>query len=146
MLNYFLTTIKFEKTAEEGKVVKVSEQYLVDALSFTEAEAIIIKEMKPFISGEFMVMAIKRERINELFPDVNGDKWYKCKVAFITLDETTAKEKRNEVTILVQADSLKQARENLENGMNGTLADWDSVAISETKIMDVFMYKPIAEE
>lgn len=87
MYNWFECKIKYEKTAEEGKIVKVGEAYLVDAMSFTEAEARIIEEMKPFISGEFEVANIRRSRINEMFFNENGDKWYRSKVNFISLDE-----------------------------------------------------------
>ena len=76
---------------------KVSEPYLVDAWSFTEAEARIIKEMTPFISGDFSVANIKRANISELFMDETGDKWYKCKVNFITLDEKSGAEKRTAI-------------------------------------------------
>lgn len=141
MHNYFLVTIKYEKTAEERKIVKVSEQYLVDALSFTEAEARIIEEMKPFISGEFVVQAIKRAKITELFENFSGDKWYSCKVNFITLDEEKGIEKKTPCNMLVQADDLKSAREHLELKMKGTQADYDNAAISETKIIDVYKYK-----
>ena len=141
MHKYFLVKIKYEKTAEEGKIVKVSELYLVDALSFTEAEARIIEEMKPFISGEFVVQAIKRAKITELFENFSGDKWYSCKVNFITLDEEKGIEKKTPCNMLVQADDLKSAREHLELKMKGTQADYDNAAISETKIIDVYKYK-----
>jgi len=87
MHNWFECKIKYEKTAEEGKIAKVSESYLVDALSFTEAETRIIEEMKPFISGEFEVANIKRLRINEMFFNESSDKWYRSRVNYVTLDE-----------------------------------------------------------
>lgn len=140
MRNYFLSTVKYEKTAENGKLVKVSEQYLIDALSFTEAEARTIKEVEPFISGTFEVSAIKRYKVAELFPDETGDKWYRCKVMFITLDERSGAEKKTASYMLVQATDLKTARENLESGMKGTMADYDNAEIKETAILDVFLY------
>ena len=103
MYNYFEVTIKYEKQAEEGRIVKVSEKYLVDALSFTEAEARITEEMKLFISGEFTVSAIKRANYSELFESSNGDKWFKSKVNFITLDEEKGIEKKS-------AESAQSAR------------------------------------
>ena len=87
MHNWFECKIKYEKTAEEGKIVRVNEAYLIDALSFTEAEARIIEEMRPFISGEFKVANIRRAKINEMFFNENGDKWYRAKVMFVSLDE-----------------------------------------------------------
>ena len=94
MHNWFECKIKYEKTAEEGKIVKVNESYLVDAMSFSEAEERINKEMEPFISGEFSVANIRRARINEMFFNENGDKWYRCKVYFISFDEEKGVEKR----------------------------------------------------
>ena len=140
MKNYFLVGIKYEKTAQEGKIQKVSEQHLVDALSFTEAEERINKEMKPFISGEFVVDTIKRAKINELFSNEFGDKWFKSKVFFVSLDEERGVEKRTGVTMLVQANDIKEAEANLKEGMKGTMANYEIASITETKILDVFNY------
>lgn len=141
MHNWFQCKIKYERNADDGAVVKVNEAYLVDAMSFTEAEERINEEMKPFISGEFLVSDIKRARIAELFPDENGDKWYRCKVNFVTLDEEKGVEKRVASTMFSQASSLKEALEVLEKGMKGTMADYEIASIVETNIMDVFLYK-----
>ncbi|MGC3977702.1 MAG: DUF4494 domain-containing protein [Paludibacteraceae bacterium] len=141
MHNWFQCKIKYERNAEDGAVVKVNESYLVDALSFTEAEERINEEMKPFISGEFLVSDIKRAKIAELFPDENGDKWYRCKVNFVTLDEEKGVEKRTASTMFSQASTLKDALEVLEKGMKGTMADYEIASIVETNIMDVFVYK-----
>jgi hypothetical protein len=86
-MNWFECKISYEKMMENGVQKKVTEPYLVDALSFTEAEARIIEEMQPYISGEFVVSDIKRARIAELFANENGDRYYKFKVFFISLDE-----------------------------------------------------------
>ena len=141
MHNWFETTVKFEKTADEGKIVKVSQKNLVDALSFTEAEARIIEEMKPFISGEFQVSAIKRYRVSELFWNENGDKWFRAKVNFITLDEEKGVERKSPTTMLVQACDIKEAREVLVEGMKGSMADYEVESITETKIVEVFKYE-----
>ena len=141
MHNWYETTVKFEKTAEDGKIVKVSQKNLVDALSFTEAEARIIKEMTPFVSGEFKVAGIVPKKINEIFYNENGDKWFRAKVNFITLDEEKGVERKTPNTMLVQACNIKEAREGLVEGMKGTMADYEVEAITETKIMDVFKYE-----
>ena len=141
MHTYFETTVKFEKTAEEGKIVKVSQKNLVDALSFTEAEARIIKEMQPFISGEFRVAGIVPKRINEIFYNENGDKWFRAKVNFITLDEEKGVERKSPTTMLVQACDIKEAREGLVEGMKGSMADYEVESITETKIVEVFKYE-----
>jgi len=127
---------------ENGVQKKVTEPYLVDALSFTEAEARIIEEMKPYVSGEFIVTDIKRARIAELFFNENGDRYYKVKVFFITLDEVSGAEKKTAVQMMVQAADIKDAIAVLENGMKGTLADYAIASISETPIMDVFPFSP----
>ena len=141
MHTYFETTVKFEKTAEEGKIVKVSQKNLVDALSFTEAEARIIAEMQPFISGEFKVAGIVPKKINEIFYNENGDKWFRAKVNFITLDEEKGVERKSPTTMLVQACDIKEAREGLVEGMKGSMADYEVESITETKIVDVFKYE-----
>ncbi len=140
MLNWFECKIKYEKTVEEGKIVKVNEAYLVDALSFTEAEARINEEMKPFISGEFIVSNIRRARINELFVNENGDKWYRSKVYFISLDEEKGIEKRTASTMMIQANNVKEAWDGLQEGMKSTMADYEVASISETTILDVFAF------
>lgn len=140
MHTWFECKIKYEKTAEEGKIAKVSEGYLVDALSFTEAEARIIEEMRPFISGEFEVANIKRSRINEMFFNENGDKWYRSKVNFVTLDEEKGIEKRTGVTMMVQASTMKEALDGIIEGMKGSMADYEIANIAETTIIDVYKY------
>lgn len=140
MLNWFECKIKYEKTAEEGKIVKVNEAYLVDALSFTEAEARINEEMRPFISGEFIVSNIRRARINELFANENGDKWYRSKVYFIAIDEEKGVEKRTACTMMVQANNVKEAWDGLQEGMKGTMADYEIASIVETTILDVYPF------
>lgn len=141
MHNWFNVTIKYDRTGDEGKIERVTENYLVDALSFTEAEQRITEEMKPFISGEFGIDKVTRARINELFENENGDKWYRCKVNFVTLDEDKGIEKRTAITMLAQAGTLKEALEVLEKGMKGTMADYQIAAVTETNIMDIFKYK-----
>ena len=130
---------------ENGMVKKVTEPYLVDALSFTEAEARIIKESTPFISGEFTVANIKRENISELFPDETGDKWYRCKVMFITINERSGKEKKTASFMMVQASDIEKARENLTEGMKGTMADYEISSIKETEIIDIYPYEAKSE-
>ena len=138
MKTYFECVIKYDKVQENGMEKKVSELYLVDALSFTEAEARIIKEMTPFISGDFSVANIKRANISELFFYQTGDKWFKCKVNFITLDEKSGADKKTASYMLVHASTVNEADKNLKEGMKGTMADYEIESIKETKIMDVY--------
>lgn len=141
MSSWFECKVKYDKEAEGGLHKSVSEPYMVDALSFTEAESRILEEMRPYISGEFTVANIKRVRVSELFFDETGDKWYRCKVNFITLDEKSGLEKRTASYMMVQAVDFKTALDNLLKGMKGTMADYEVAAITETAIMDVFRYE-----
>ena len=148
MHTWFECKIRYEKTMENGMIQKVTESYLVDALSFTEAEARIIEEMKPFISGDFKVKAVKQANYSELFSnnDANSDRWYKARLAFVTLDEKSRAEKKTYTNILIQAADLRVAVKRLDEGMKGTMADYKIVSIAETKIMDVYMYVPEKEQ
>jgi len=139
-MNWFECKVSYEKMMENGIQKRVTEPYLVDALSFTEAEARIIEEMKPFISGEFMVTDIKRARIAELFTNETGDRYFKFKVFFITLDEKSGAEKKTAVQMLAQASDIKEAIAVLEDGMKGTLSDYAIASVSETLIMDIFPF------
>ena len=142
MHTWFECKIRYEKTMENGMNKKVTEPYLVDALSFTEAEARIIEEMTPFISGEFTVSDIKRANYSELFPSEEeaADRWFKCKLFFITLDEKSGAEKKTAAQMLAQASNLKDAIAVLEDGMKGTLADYTIASVTGTQLMDVFPF------
>ena len=148
MNNWYECKVKYEKTLETGTQKKVTEAYLVDAMSFTEAENRIIEEMTPYIVGEFEVTAVKKARISELFIDPEGDKWYRAKVMFITIDEKTGVEKKAASTMLVQASDFQRAVKNLEDGMKGTMSDWEINTIAETLLMDVYglQVKEVKEE
>ena len=142
MPTWFECKIRYEKTLENGVNKKVTEPYLVDALSFTEAEARIIEEMTPFISGEFTVSDIKRANYSELFfsEEEAADRWFKCKLAFITLDEKSGAEKKTSTNVLVQAADLRDAVKKLDKGMEGSMVDYVISAISETAIIDVYPF------
>ena len=141
MNNWFECKIRYEKLDDKGKGKKVTETYLVDALSFSEAEERISKEVAPFMSGEFSISGIKKAGINEIFPNDEGDRWYKCKVNFISIDEVKATEKKITSTILVLGSNIKEACEHLEKALKDTMSDYEVPAITETPIMDIFPYK-----
>jgi hypothetical protein len=142
MNNWFECKVSYDKMMENGIQKKVTEPYLVDALSFTEAEARIIEEIKPYISGEYTVADIKRARLNEIFFNENGDRYYRAKVYFITLDEKSGAEKKSAANMLVQASTIQEAMTALEEGMKGTLADYVVASVAETSLMDVFPFAP----
>ena len=140
---WFECKIRYEKTMEDGLQRKATEQYVVDALSFSEAEQRIIEEMSAYISGEFEVTDVKKAQYKEVFfsDAANDDRYYKAKLAFITIDEKTDKEKRSAVVYLVQAATLDGAVTHINEVMDGTMIDYEKSNIAETKIMDVFEYK-----
>ena len=139
---WFECRIAYEKVMEDGLQKKVNENYVVDALSFTEAEKRIMEEMSSYISGEFTIKDIKIAPYKEIFfsDDELADRWYKAKLEFITIDEKTEKEKRSAVNYLVQAGTLKGAVGNIESVMGTTMIDYVIASVAETKLMDVFEY------
>lgn len=141
--DWFETKIRYEKTMDDGLQKKVTEQYTVDALSFTEAESSITEEMSSYISGEYEVSDIKKAAYKEVFFSENDsdDRWYKAKLQFITIDEKTQKEKRSNVYYLVQAATLPGAVGHIEEVMGTTAIDYVIASVAETLIMDVFEHK-----
>lgn len=134
------TKIKYDKVQEDGSQKKVTELYVVDALSFGEAEEKITREMKSYVTGEYSVKNITPANYHEIFFSDNSkdDKWYKAKLQFITIDEKTEKEKRQTVFYLVQGNSTESAQKAIAEVMGQTMIDYVVVSISETKILDVF--------
>lgn len=145
---WFECKISYEKTMEDGLQKKVTESYVVDALSFTEAEKRIMEEMSAYISGEFTIKDIKIAPYKEIFfsDEELADRWYKAKLQFITIDEKTEKEKRSNVNYLVQAGTLKGAVSNIESVMGTTMIDYVIAAVNETMLMDVFEYGKGAQD
>ena len=139
---WFECKVRYEKVMENGLQKKVTEQHVVDALSFSEAEQRITEEMSAYISGEFEITDVKKAQYKEVFfsDAANDDRYYKAKLAFITIDEKTEKEKRSAVTYLVQAATLDGAVKNINEVMDGTMIDYEKSNIAETKIIDVFEY------
>ena len=140
--DWFECKIKYQKQQEDGTQKKVTEQYAVNALSFTEAEKRIMEEMSSHISGAFEVSDIKKARYKEVvFDDADSsDKWDKVKVQYITLDERTAKEKLSNVYYLVNASTSKVALNNTIEYLGQGMADYKITSVDETKIFDVYEY------
>lgn len=143
MNNWFECKIRTEKMLEGGATKKVTEPYLVDALNFTEAEARIIEEITPYCNGQMEVVDIKRARYAEMFTSdlEQCDKWYKVKCVFVTLDEKTQTEKRTSQQMLVQASDLRDAVQRFDEGMRGSMIDYEIALVQETPLLDVFPYR-----
>ena len=144
-MNYwFECKVSYERQADSMGMKKVSESYLVDALSFTEAEKRIIKEVRPFVSvGELEVVNIRRARIAELFlnDEAEDDRYFRAKVNFITVDEKSGSEKKTSATMIVKSDSLPNAVTELKAQLDSQMDSYEIAAVTDTQILDVFQYE-----
>jgi len=140
---WFETKVKYDKIQEDGLMKPVKESYVVDALSFTDAEAAMMEEMSSYISGEFEITDIKKASYKEIFfsDDVKDDRWYKAKLQYITIDEKTEKEKRQNIYYLVQAGTLFKAVKNIDEVMSKTMIDYVIASVAETSFMDVYEHQ-----
>lgn len=137
---WFECKISYEKIMENGVQRKVTEPYLVDALSHAEAEARIIEEIQPYISGEFTVTSVRRAKYAEIFPSNESDYWWRANISFITLDEKSGAERKTNVAMLTQGDTIEDAIETLHEGMKGTMADYHISGMKESNILDIFIH------
>ena len=138
MAQWIETKLRYYKVMENGAKKKVNEHYLVNALSFAEAEARITEEMRPYISGDFTVYAVKKAKIADVFGSDTASRWWKVRVAFITINERIGTEKRDLTDLLVAGADLEDALFSFKQGMKGTLADYEVTAITDTAILAVF--------
>ena len=138
--------VKYRKTHESGESKVTTETYLLDAVSYTEAEARITEEMKTYTSEEFMITNIKVANLSEVHPFENSDRWFKSKVSLISYDDESGKERKSNRYMLIQANDVKEAFENTEQALQETMGDYSIPAITESPILDVFPYFSDEEE
>jgi hypothetical protein len=138
--------VKYRKTDNSGMQKVMTEPYLVDALSYTEAESRINEEMAAYISEEFKITNIKVANYAEIHLFENCDRWFKSKVSLLAYDEESGKERKTNMYLLVQANDAKEAYDNTITVMKNTMGDYTIPAISESPIMDVFPYFNKEEE
>jgi hypothetical protein len=139
MSNWFECKVKYQKVDENGKQKGVSELYMVDAVSFTDAESRITKELEDYAGlGGFIVASIKTTNYAEIIPNESGDRWFKCKAVFISFDEKSGKERRTSSSILVQATDVKDAYEVLSKALSTSISDFTIPMVQESSIMDIF--------
>ena len=140
---YFEVKIQYQKILENGKEKKVSEQYVVEAFSFTEAESRIVEEMLPYTDGDLDVVSEKIAPYNEIFISDNStdDKWFVSKVGFITLDEKTAKEKKQTFRYLVQASTSEIALDYTKEMLSRGMSDYSIDSVQDTPTLNVFLYE-----
>ena len=137
---FYEVKVQYHKMLEDGKEKNVTEHYVVEALSFTEAEARIIEEMNPYISGEFDVVSEKIAPYNEILisDSLNDDKWFISKVSLITIDEKTAKEKKTSLRLLVQADTSETAFEYTKKLFDSSMIEFSIDAVKDTPTLEVY--------
>ena len=140
---FFEVKIQYQKMQEDGKEKKVTEQYVVEAMSFTEAESRITEEMTPYIDGDFGVVSEKIAPYNEIFlsDKSDDDKWFISKVGFITLDEKTAKEKKQTFRYLVQAATSELAMDYTKEMFSHGMSDYSIDSVQDTPTLDVFLHE-----
>ena len=146
--NWFEAKEKYMKVNEDGREKKVNEAYLLDAMSYTEAESRIMHEMESVISGDYYISSLKKSNITELVPseDENDDRWYKAKVNIIDADEVSGKEKSTGQYYLVAASNINKALENLEKSLASFVVPYEIASLTDTQFMDVFPYFSDEEE
>jgi len=139
-MNWFECKVSYERVTENGVHGKVTESYLVDALSHAEAESRIIEELQPYISGEFIVSSVRRVNYSEILPFENSDYWWKVEVSCIVLDGRSGVEKRTNVKILAQGDTIEDATERVREAMKGSLIDHEITGVKKSNLFDIFIY------
>lgn len=158
-MNWYQVKARLERVQDDGNQKIVSENYLVQAFSFGMAEGAIQKEIAPFASGEFDIISVARKNYSEIITDkfgfsridgearrilgqndasTNPNKWFKCKLNFITLDERSGKEKKTSQFFLVNANTAMTAHELVDEFMMSSVADYEVEQVDETKILEVF--------
>jgi hypothetical protein len=140
MQTWFECKVKYVKVDDDGRERKVNEVYLVDAVTFTDAETRIIQQVQTMVRGEFVVDNIKKSNIIEIFPHEVGEWWYKAKIGIVTIDEKAGKEKKINNYFLVAADDIKEALQRLEEGLSYVLVPYQTTSIAVCNIIDVFPY------
>lgn len=141
MNSWYTVKVKFTKEFTDGTLKRVTEPYLVSSVSFTDAEARIYKEVGEYVRGEFQVTSIAKTDYADIFFYEDAETWYKCKVAYITEDADSGKEKKVNQNFLVSAHTIKEASERIEESMKGLMGDTNVSAITETPIVEIFLFE-----
>ena len=141
--SWFEVKVTYERPGEKGLNTKVNEAYLVQGFTFTEIEKRITKELQPQVTGEFNINKMERTKYNELVDSMSetADKWFKCKITMVTIDEVSAKEKKSSVVILVKAEDVTNAVKNLNKHMEDSIMDYNLASVNESAIVDIFHYE-----
>lgn len=142
MNSWYTVKVRYTKQMEDGTLKRVTEPYLLDAVSFTDAEARIYKELGQTIRGEFLIIGVAKTDYADIFHFEDDDKWHKCKVTYISVDADTGKEKKISNNFLVTAENVKQAYERIKESLNDMLVSFEIPKIEESPLIDIFPYDP----
>lgn len=138
-MNFFEIKAKYNKVVDSGKESVVSENYIVSAVSLSDSEKVIHEELEPYISGDLLAVSSKYANFSEIIPNVNGGDWFKCKLELISIDEERGTEKRSNMPILVQSETVKSAYDSIQESFKGSVADFQITSVTKSNIVDVFM-------
>lgn len=143
MQTWFESKAKYMKVSESGRETMVTENFLLDAVSFTDAESRMIRQMQQMVKGgEFSVVDIKKSKIAEIFPFDEGEWWFKVTINLVTIDEEAGKEKKLRTYYLIMADDIKQALDRLDESLSYLVIPYVVTSIAVSTIVDVFPYDP----
>lgn len=137
---WYEAKVKYCKIDENERVKTINQPYLFDALTYTEAEARVNDEMGKYLSESFKITGLKVANFSEIFPNEAGDRWFKCKVSLVTLDEEKGLERRTNTYVLVQANDVKDAYEYLLEQFSDTVSDFSIPKVEESPIIDIFPF------
>ena len=141
MNTWFKVKVKYTKQLESGSFKRVSEPYLLSAMTFTDAEARIYEELGTFIRGEFSVMGITREDIQDIFQYDDADTWFKCKISYDNIDDEGDKKRTVTQNFLVSAKTVKDSYERIEESLETLMLDYQIISIIASPIVEIFPYK-----
>ena len=139
MSDWFTVKIKYLKQLDNGSITSKSEAYMLQALSFTEAEARLQGILEEYIS-EYNLLTVAKTNIQDVIIDESQEFFYKIKVSYISADPDSGKEKKINENYMTQADGLKEAYEKMDVRLQGSIVDWEIPSISKSNIVDVFPY------
>lgn len=146
MNNWFTVTVKYTKQLENGTFKRVTEPYLLAAMTFTDAEARIYEELGDKIRGEFIVQSINRTEVHDIFLTEGEDKWFKCKVQYEKMNDSTERGKKISLNMLITAESVKQANDQLTDALSTLMIDFQITQIIASPIVEIFPFKESSEE
>ncbi len=140
MNNWFTVKVKYTKQLENGCFKRVTEPYLIAAMSFTDAEARVYEELGSLIRGEFSVNVITKADFHDIFHYDDADTWYKCKITYEGATEDSDKPKNVTQNFLITAHSAKEAYERLQDSLSALMVGFTITSVVQSDIVDVFPY------